>query len=102
MEAFAFEAGFFSVFEADFVGNNLASWDLILAALFLWMTFVFADLSASEIASIILAAVLDFLAARTATSRRLTRSLFTDSFLILPRRALFAVFVTGIQLIFRL
>ena len=85
---------------ADFLGSSFDNWDLILAALFLWITLFLAARSASEIADAIFAAVLVFLATLMAASNFETISLLTDSFFLLPRSARFAVFVTGI--IFRL
>lgn len=78
------------------LGRSLLNWDLILAALFLWITLFFAARSAKETAFIILSADFPFLASLTATSRPLSVALFTKVLFLLPRRALLAVLVTGI------
>lgn len=78
-------------------GINFESWDLILAALFLWITLFLAALSANEIAAIIFSAVLLFFATLTATSSFPIISLFMDSLFLEPLRALLAVVVTGIR-----
>ena len=83
-------AGFAAAF-----GINLESWDLILAALFLWITLFLAARSASEIAAVIFSAVLLFLATRVATSSFPRIILFIDSLFLEPLRALLAVVVTG-------
>jgi len=74
----------------------LDSCDLILAALFLWITFFFAARSAREIADKIFSVPLAFFAILTATSSFLRISLFTDSLFLELLRALLAVVVTGI------
>lgn len=86
------------VFDADFAGINLASWDLILAALFLWITFFLAARSASETALIIVPSDFLLFAVLIAASSLLTISLFTDSFFVLPLRARFDDLVTGIYI----
>lgn len=78
-------------------GINFESWDLILAALFLWITLFLAALSANEIAAIIFSVALLFFATLTATSSFPIISLFMDSLFLEPLRALLAVVVTGIR-----
>lgn len=72
---------------------------LILAALFLWMTFFLAALSASDIAFRILALVLCLDAALIAASRLLLIILLTDLFLPAERNALLAVLVIGMSIV---
>lgn len=79
-------------------GSSLESELLILAALFLWINFFLAALSAREIAASIFSLPPPFLARRTATSSLDEISLFTKVFLFEDLKALLAVFVTGIQL----
>lgn len=73
----------------------MLNWDLILAALFLWITLFFTARSANETAFMIFSGDLLFLASLTATSKEPTIILFTAVLFLLPLRALFAVFVTG-------
>lgn len=87
---FLIEEGFFVL------GNSRDSPLLILAALFLWMTFVLAALSASFTAESILADVFCFLAVRTANSSLFLISRLMAAFFFELRRALLAVLVTGI------
>lgn len=68
---------------------------LILAALFLWIAFFFAALSARETAERISLVDLLFFARRTATSKFVIVITFVEAFLFEPRRALLAVLVTG-------
>lgn len=68
---------------------------LILAALFLWMAFFFAALSANETAAIISFEDLLFFARRTATSNFVTVILLMEAFFLEPLSALLAVLVTG-------
>ena len=84
--------------EEAFLTNNFAIWDLILAALFLWITFLLLALSAKEIALRIFSSLLVFLACRIELSSLLIVSLLTISLARLPLKALLAVFVTGIVL----
>lgn len=91
-----FPLDFFEVLLADF-GKSFESCDLILAALFLWITFFLAARSARDIALIIFSFTLSFFARRMAISSLAMRVLFTDSFFRLPLRARLAVLVTGIR-----
>lgn len=89
---------FLEVFLEDFFllfGKSLVKTLFILAALFLWIAFFFADLSAKEMARKISLADLLFLARRTATSSFVIVILLTEAFFFEPRRALLAVLVTG-------
>ena len=70
--------------------------DLILAALFLWITIFFAALSVLDIASRTSSFFPDLNAARIEASSLLLIWLLTVYFLLETRRARFAVFVTGI------
>ena len=84
-----------TVFDAD-LGSSFESALLILAALFLWITWIFAERSVKDIAETTSFSFLLFFAIRIAISRRADISLLFTAFLFEPRRALFAVFVTGI------
>src|SRR3989304_1253774 len=68
----------------------------IRAALFLWIVFFFAARSMNEKAFLTSFSFLLFLASLTTDSSLLRIFLFTFSFRRDPRRALFAVLVTGI------
>lgn len=76
-------------------GRSLERLPLILAALFLWITLFLAALSAKEIAAIIFSFDFCLFATLMAISSLVLISLFTNSFLFELRRALFAVWVTG-------
>jgi len=67
------------------------------AALFLWITLFLVALSAKEIAVITSFTDFVFFALRTAISSRLIMALFTIRFFLDERRALCAVFVTGME-----
>lgn len=69
--------------------------DLILAALFLWRIFFLAARSAKEIAAFIFSKPLLLFAERIASSSLFVSERLTWVFLFEPRRALFAVLVTG-------
>jgi hypothetical protein len=101
VRSYFFLEGFF-VFGAfslsSFLEKSLDNELLILAALFLCITFFFFARSVSDIARKTSFSFLDFLAMRKATSNCETIFLFTISFLFELLRALFAVFVTGIKL----
>lgn len=75
--------------------KSLESWDFILAALFLWITFFLAALSAKDTALVTFSAVLLFRATLTATSSLPRIILLIDSLFLEPLRALLAVVVTG-------
>lgn len=57
--------------------------------------FFLAALSASFIAALTFSAVFDFLAIRIAASKDALMEVLIDNFCLEPRRALLAVFVTG-------
>lgn len=77
------------------LGSNFESEDLILAALFLWINLFLTARSAKEIAARTLSALFDFKAVRVALSSFTKINLLTSAFRFEPRRALLAVFVTG-------
>lgn len=79
----------------EILGKSLASCDLILAALFLWITFFFAARSAIETAAKIFSVPLLLFAILTATSSFFKISLFTNSLFLELLNALLAVVVTG-------
>lgn len=79
----------------DFSERILSSLLLILAALFLWMTFFFTALSVRDMAFLTAFFVFSFLALRIAASMFERIRSLTPSFLFEARRALLAVFVTG-------
>lgn len=83
---------------AFLLGKSFESCDLILAALFLWITRFFTARSAREMAKVIFSLALPFLAARMAISSFFMMILLTAPFLRLLLRALFAVFVTGMSI----
>jgi hypothetical protein len=89
------ESDYFFFLANTFPGNSLDSWDFILAALFLWSACFLAALSVREVAAIIFAAVLPFLAERIAASSLLKTILLIDALTLLPLRALLALLVTG-------
>ena len=90
------EAAFFLAVFGEVFTVSFAIWDLILAALFLWITFLLAARSASETALRTSLVFLVFFASLIAASSLLMVSLLTTSLARLPLRALLAVFVTGI------
>jgi len=77
------------------LGNNLESVLLILAALFLCITFFLAALSAKDIALRIFSEDFALLATRIETSNFLRMDEFNSDFLLEDLKALLAVFVTG-------
>ena len=98
--AYFFLEDFFLTCGLDFVwGSNLERPDLILAALFLWITCFFAALSTKDIAFCIFSCDFPFLASLRATSRFFLTAELTDSFFFDDLRALLAVFVTGMLLV---
>ncbi len=81
------------------LGRSFESVLLILAALFLWITFFLVARSTSEIASSTFSFDFDFLAALMATSSLARMRLFTAIFFLEDRCALLAVLVTGMLLV---
>lgn len=77
----------------------MESMDLILAALFLWIVYFLAALSASEIALRIDSLEGCFFATLIAISSLEIITLLTPAFLADPLKALFAVFVTGMRVV---
>lgn len=77
-------------------GKSLESVFLILEALFLWMTFLLAALSAKEIASRILAVFISFLADLMAISNFVKIDLLIKALRFEALSARFAVLVIGI------
>lgn len=86
-------------FLEDSLGSSLLSALFILAALFLWKSFFFTDLSTRDIALRIFSFFLLFLARRIAISSLALKVLFSFSFLLETLKALLAVFVTGIDVL---
>ncbi|MEK7550605.1 MAG: hypothetical protein AAB535_02370 [Patescibacteria group bacterium] len=89
-----------SIYYFDFVfGRSFDKALLILADLFLWITFFFVALSANEVALNIESRLLSFLAFLKATSSFEMIILLTLVFLWELLKALLAVLVTGIPIV---
>ena len=82
----------------DFCLTSLDSWDLILAALFLWMMFFFEAKSATLTASIIVFSVFVFFAFLTRLLKRSLNFLFSRVLFLSCLNFFFADFVTGIEI----